>query len=352
MQAIDLNRHKNLAYAVVLDIWQRRIRPIYRAMLLGFDDVQEISSEVITPLLDDANWVNVFSKFASQVLEALVGIQFDEGEQVNQWTSQIMEDGSTWPPVRECFILQRLVARNRLVEKGALETHQTLVYALRINNDVHKLTECIPSFYHLFLPEALFNEVFYTEEIEEKQHEFMQDSIVVFAKSYHGPNMDTLNMGDIDALADLWDFDRINVNTLFLLSMYEFGKDAAVDELLTKSASFISVQHFVDEGLDIMCRRLNNLLNVDPSDEIRNIMGTLDADICEWVKKKAEASEPLLNAKFDVKIGSTHLFGLRLLSLAASADVSKAERIQIHSLIVLSGTIVKVLESTPRATLK
>jgi hypothetical protein len=140
------------------------------------------------------------------------------------------------------------------------------------------------------------------------------------------------------------------VNTLFLLSMYEFGKDAAVDELLTKSSSIISVQHFVDEGLDIMCRRLNNLLNVDPSDEIRNIMGTLDADICEWVKEKAEASEPLLNAKFDVKIGSTHLFGLRLLSLAASADVSKAERIQIHSLIVLSGTIVKVLESTPRET--
>ena len=352
MQTIEMDKHKNLAYAVILDIWQSRIRPIYRAMLLGFDDVQEISSEVISPLLDDAIWVEIFSKCATQVLELLVfvGITFDRGEKVNQWTSQIVTDETTWPPVRECFILQRLVARNRLLDKGALETHQTLVYALRINNDVQKLTECIPSFYHLFLPEALFNEVVYTEAIEEKQHEFMQDSIVVFAKSYHGPSMDTLNMGDIDTLADLWDFDRINVNTLFLLSMYEFGKDAAVDELLTKSSSIISVQHFVDEGLDIMCRRLNNLLNVDPSDEIRNIMGTLDADICEWVKEKAEASEPLLNAKFDVKIGSTHLFGLRLLSLAASADVSKVERIQIHSLIVLSGTIVKVLESTPRET--
>ena len=77
-------------------------------------------------------------------------------------------------------------------------------------------------------------------------------------------------------------------------------------------------------------------------------MGTLDADICEWVKDKAEDSEPLLNAKFDVKIGSTHLFGLRLLSLAATADVQKDQRIQIHSLIVLSGTIVKVLESAAR----
>jgi len=178
----------------------------------------------------------------------------------------------------------------------------------------------------------------------------MQDSIVAYAKNYHGPSMDTLNMGDIDTLAELWDFDMVNVNTLFLLSMYEFGKDAAVDEVLTKSASLISVQHFVDEGLDIMCRRLNNLLNVNPSAEIKKIMGTLDADICEWVKEKAESSEPLTNAKFDVKIGSTHLFGLRLLSLAASADISKDERIKIHSLIVLSGTIVKVLESEEKGT--
>jgi len=346
MHAIDLDKHKSLAYAIISDFWQRQIRPIYRAMLFGFDDVQEISFEVITPLLNETRWVDSFSKFASQLLKLLAEINFNEGERVNQWTSQVVEDYSTWPPVRECFILQRLVARNKLIDKGALEAHQTLVYALRINNDVQKLTECIPSFYYLFLYDALFNEVFYTEEIEEKQHEFMQDSIVVFAKSYHGPNMDTLNMGDIDALADLWDFDSVNVNTLFLLSMYEFGKDAAVDELLTKSSSLISVEHFVDEGLDIMCRRLNNLLNMNPSDEIRDIMGTLDADICEWVKEKAEASEPLLNAKFDVKIGSTHLFGLRLLSLAATADVSKAERIQIHSLIVLSGTIVKVLESS------
>jgi hypothetical protein len=162
--------------------------------------------------------------------------------------------------------------------------------------------------------------------------------------------MDSLDMGDIDILAGLWDFDMVNVNTLFLLSMYEFGKDAAVDEVLTKSASLISVQHFVDEGLDIMCRRLNDLLNVNPTDDIKKILGTLDADICEWVKEKAESSEPLTNAKFDVKIGSTHLFGLRLLSLAASADISKEERIKIHSLIVLSGTIVKVLESEEKGT--
>ena len=344
-RAIDVKADKKLAYAVRLDIWQNHIRPIYRAMLMGFADVPEVSEEIITPLLADGHWLNNFSKLAAVILTMVKDIEIQKGENISEWNSMVQENKSTWPPVRDCFLLERLVSRNKPTNRNAIESHLTFVYGLRISNDVGRLVECIPSFYDLFDTAALFTDVEFSEEIEEKQHEFMQDSIVAFAKNYHGAGMDCLNMGDIDILADLWDFDMLNVNTLFLLSMYEFGKDAAVDEVLTRSSSLISVQHFVDEGLDIMCRRLNDLLNVNPSKEIKKIMWTLDADICEWVKDKARSSEPLTNAKFDVKIGSTHLFGLRLLSLAASADISKEERIKIHSLIVLSGTIVKVLES-------
>ncbi|KAL3917896.1 MAG: hypothetical protein SGILL_004497 [Bacillariaceae sp.] len=344
-RAIDIKKDKKVAYAIRLDIWQNHIRPIYRAMLMGFADVPEVSEEIITPLLADGNWLNSFSKLAGDVLTIVRDVEIEKGENINEWNSMVRENKNTWPPVRDCFLLERLVSRNKATNQNAIEAHLTFIYGLRISNDVGRLVECIPSFYDLFDTGALFTDVEFGEEIEEKQHEFMQDSIVAFAKNYHGASMDCLNMGDIDILADLWDFDMQNVNTLFLLSMYEFGKDAAVDEVLTRSSSLISVQHFVDEGLDIMCRRLNDLLNVNPSKEIKSIMGTLDADICEWVKEKARSSEPLTNAKFDVKIGSTHLYGLRLLSLAASADISKEERIKIHSLIVLSGTIVKVLES-------
>jgi hypothetical protein len=345
VRAVDIGKHRNVAYAVRLEIWQNHIRPIYRAMLMGFADVPEVSEEIITPLLSDGNWLKNFSKLAASILSLVRDVTIETEEHVNEWSSLVQEDHSTWPPVRDCFMLQRLVSRNKASNQNAIEAHLTFIYALRISNDIGRLVECIPSFYDLFGAGALFSNVEFSDENEEKQHEFMQDSIVAFAKNYHGPSMDCLNMGDIDILADLWDFDMLNVNTLFLLSMYEFGKDAAVDEVLTRSSSLISVQHFVDEGLDIMCRRLNDLLNVHPSKEIKKIMGTLDADVCEWVKEKARSSEPLTNAKFNVKIGSTHLFGLRLLSLAASADISKEERIKIHSLIVLSGTIVKVLES-------
>ncbi|KAL3930528.1 MAG: hypothetical protein SGBAC_011723 [Bacillariaceae sp.] len=180
---------------------------------------------------------------------------------------------------------------------------------------------------------------------EQKQHSFLQEAIVTYARNYDGPNLETLSLGEVESLAELWEFDMVNVRTLFLLSMYEFGKDNIVDEVLTKSASLVSVQHFCDDSVEIICRRLDYLMSEESPFDMSNVMGSLDADMCDWVREKAEESDPLVDgAILDVSIGSTHLFGLRLLSLAASAEIAKDERVKIHSLIVLSGTIVKSLE--------
>ena len=66
-----------------------------------------------------------------------------------------------------------------------LYTHLVL-YALRISKDAERIQECIASYSCLFDTGALFNEVDYNEEIEEKQHEFMHDAILMYAKNYHG----------------------------------------------------------------------------------------------------------------------------------------------------------------------
>ena len=126
--------------------------------------------------------------------------------------------------------------------------------------------------------------------------------------------------------------------------MYEYGKDRVVDELITKNASVISVEHFCEDGVEIVCRRLHYLLHTAPTDDIKKVLGSLDADMCEWIREKAINSEPLVKGQLNVPVGNTHLFGLRLLSLAASAEINKEDRIKIHSLIVLSGTIVKAVE--------
>lgn len=346
LKAISVVDFKRLSFAVTLEIWQSRIRPVYRALLMGFDDVQEVSQEVIAPLLSqDSKWVESFSKIASSVLDMLSEFKWHQSERVDLWDLETEVDTTTWPPIRDCFLLKRLVLRSRPLISSSINAHLMMIKSLRISKDASSLSNCIPSFYDLFTPNMIFTEAIPHPEEEAKQHAFLQDAIVAYARSYKGPPLESLHLGDVEILADLWEFDMVNVRTLFLLSMYEFGKDTIVDEVLTKSASLVSVEHFCDDGVDIICRRLNYLLHVQNRSEIRNLMGSLDADLCDWVREKGGNSEPLVDgSKLDVSVGSTHLFGLRLLSLAASAQIPKDQRVKIHSLIVLSGTIVKSLE--------
>eukprot|EP00980_Cylindrotheca_fusiformis_P005921 scaffold1246_cov134-Cylindrotheca_fusiformis.AAC.13 len=345
LKAINPEENKRIASAVRLEIWQSQIRPVFRALLMGFDDVQEVSPEVVAPLFHEPDWVTSFSEAAATVLEMLSEIKWHDSERIDLWDADYEQDPTTWPPVADCVILKRLVTRNRPLSESALDAHRMMLTALKLSKDVSSFTQCIPSFYDLFTPAILFNEAVSHPDEEEKQHAFLQEAIVAFARDYDGPSLESLYLGDVEALAQLWEFDMVNVRTLFLLSMYEFGKDHVVDEVLTKSASLVSVQHFCDDGVEVICRRLDYLMNVQNRSEIRSLMGSLDADMCDWVKEKADAAEPLVDgSNLDVPIGSTHLFGLRLLSLAASAEIAKEERVKIHSLIVLSGTIVKALE--------
>ena len=338
------DEYKTIAAAVRLEVWQSRIRPVYRALLMGFDDVQEVSPEVVAPLFRETAWVKAFGKIASEILALLSEIAWEHEEPPNNYNLQLQCDEATWPPIMDDFKLKRLVEKNRKVHPEAVEAHRVLVCALLVSKDVATLSQCIPSFYDLCTPLGLFRRMVPIPDADEKQHAFMQDAIVTYAREYRGPSLDTLDLGEIDTLADLWDFDVKNVKTLFLLSMYEFGKDRAVDELLTRSSQHISVTHFCEDGVDIVCRRLNDLLHVQGRDDMRQVMGLLDANMCEWIRERAEGSEPLVSGNLDVPVANTHLFALRLLSLAASAEIAKDERIKIHALIVLSGTIVKALD--------
>lgn len=346
LRAIDTDEHKRIASAVRLEIWQTRIRPMYRALMFGFDDVQEVSEEVVGPLFNDVDWVKTFSEVTSTALEMLNEFEWHEAENMNLRDDFTAEPGlGTWPTPAACPILNKLIDKNKKLRKSAFEAHQMLLSALKLTQDFAQLARCIPSFYDLFTPGALFKKAIPLEDAEDNQQALMQDAVVDFARNYGGPSMDSLDLGEIEKLSDLFEFEMDNIRTLFLLAMYEFGKDRLVDETITRSAPSISIVHFCDGGVEIVCRRLNHLLHVEPSDDINSIMGTLDANMCEWVKDKAESSEALVDdADMAVPPGNTHLFALRLLSLGASADIEKSERIKIHSLIVLSGSIVKGLE--------
>ena len=350
MQGIDTDELKRIAYAVRLEIWQTHIRPVFRALMFGFDDVQEISADVVSPLFQRVEWVKIFSRITSAVLEMLNEFEWHDVEVVNlkeEYLDIRASDGDgSWPPLVECPVLNKLVERNKKMKPSSFEAHKMLLAALRVTQDFPKLARSIPSFYDLFTAGSLFKKAVAVEDAEENQQALMQDAVVDYARHYNGPCLDTLQLHDIEVLSELFEFEMDNIRTLFLLAMYEFGKDRLVDEVITRSAHAISVAHFCDGGVEIICRRLDYMINVNPTIEMRSIMSTLDANMCEWIKEKADHSESLVGAgNMTVPIGNTHLFALRLLSLGASADIDKKERIKIHSLIVLSGSIVKGLES-------
>ena len=78
---------------------------------------------------------------------------------------------------------------------------------------------------------------------------------------------------------------------------------------------------------------------------MRDVMGVLDADVCDWIQERAVAAKPLVGTaglNTDIGVASTHLFALRLLSLSASAEIEASLRAKIHSMAVLSGILNKL----------
>lgn len=207
LKEISVFDYKRLAFAVRLEIWQSRIRPVYRALLMGFDDVQEVSQEVIAPLFRDSDWVGSFSEIASSILNMITEIKWHQSERVDLWDVEVELDVKTWPPVQDCFLLRRLVTRNRPLAQSSLNAHLMMINALKISNNVSSLSHCIPSFFDLFTPNVLFTDAVSYPDEEEKQHAFLQDAIVAYAQSYDGPALETLQLGDVETLADLWEFD-------------------------------------------------------------------------------------------------------------------------------------------------
>eukprot|EP00934_Nitzschia_sp_Nitz4_P009193 Nitzschia sp. Nitz4//scaffold70_size99833//14390//19422//NITZ4_004586-RA/size99833-snap-gene-0.126-mRNA-1//1//CDS//3329557108//9183//frame0 len=346
LRKIDVNEHQVIASAVRLEIWQSRVRPMYRALLFGVADVQEVSPEAVVPLFQDVAWVKQFSDITSSILYMLNKFEWEDQSSINKPEHYINDvEDHVWPVPMECPILDKLIARNKMIKETAYEAHQMLMTALKVTQDFRKLSRCIPSFYELFTPPALFQEAVPLADAEENQQALMQDAVVAYARNYNGPSLEALQLGELEVLSDLFEFEMDNIRTLFLLAMYEYGKDRLVDDIITRNAPAINVEYFCAGGVELLCRRLDHALHVEPSEDIRSIMGTLDPNLCEWIRDKADTAGSLVdNPDLSVPPGNTHLFALRLLSLGASADIGKKERIEIHSLIVLSGQIIKGME--------
>jgi hypothetical protein len=111
---------------------------------------------------------------------------------------------------------------------------------------------------------------------------------------------------------------------------------------------------FLEDGIGLVCRRLHQILHVKRSRETRALLGMIDADTSEWIRTTADETVRLLEddhgdrTVLDVPLQSTHLLVLRLMSIAGG-NASSNTRTKLHSLSVLTGTMLKELDGRNKA---
>jgi hypothetical protein len=340
----------SLTAAVCLQIWQSHLCPIYRAFLFGFADVHQVSEEVVRPLLQNRDWITSVGKVGLQLLAILKDCKLGDRPDAVLESGRKEGHAGSWPPVLPDPTLKRLLERTQHhVDESSLDAHSVVLCALLVSDNAESLIQCVPSIYELFVPNSLFHPVNSADNVSELQQQYLNDAVLAFARQYSGPPLDMFDLGEIEILARVWNFDLNEVRTIFLLAMYELGKDCLVDELLTKATFQIDVHRFVEDGVNISCQRLNVFLSGSRmhSSSMRNVLGLLDADLCEWIKQRAMDAVPMVaEPELIVAIGSTNVFLLRLLSLSASSNVETSLRVRIHSLVVMSGILAKALAGT------
>ena len=340
------NGFKSLAAAVCVEIWQSQLCPIFRAYLFGFSDIHELSEDVVSPLIQDKEW---FAAVGRTGLQLLAILQECKMENPATFVFELDEKVGSWPSLRPDFKLQRLLNKMpRPVDESALNIHSVVLCAFLVSSDINALAQCIPTLHDLFLPPSLFRPMINSTNVPELQQRYLNNAIITFAMQYTGPAFDSFDLGEIMTLAKVWNFNPASVRTIFLLAMYELGKDQMVDELVTKASFLIDGKYFVEGGVSIACVRLNRILSNGRtnSSSIRNAIGVLDAELCEWIKQRASNTISLVELPvLDISIKSTHLFVMRQLSISVSSSVEKELRVRIHSLVVLSGILMKAVES-------
>lgn len=355
--------YRRLAAAVRLEVWQTCIRPTFRALFFGFDEIHELSPEVFLKLFMDTQWLRSIGKFALVILFLLSKLDWTDASITGRKELPENTNPVGWPEVKKDLILQSVMDKCRPIVESALEMHRAVVCGAMISQDFETLSQCVYGFYSAFDVGSLWEVGEGSGGDGSNQMVFLENSIIAHAETFNPEVSSTfrLDLDEMETLAALWSIDVRDVRTIFLLAMYEFGKDGMLEDFWSSpgSRAGIDLSRFVEDGLGIACRRLHLVLHVKRSARVRSVFGLLDTETTEWVRDQAEFSVSLLDDDeiaskkrpsrqvLDVTISNTHLLILRLMSMASSMGevVSKETRLKLHSLSVLSGTLKKELDT-------
>ena len=341
----DENKYSLLLASALLEIWQVHIRPIYRAILHGFEEVHEVYEEVISPLCLDPDWLQSLNRMSMKIISLLLTTTDSESyEEANEFSG--CELKGQWPTIGSDLILEGLMLKPFSLEESSLETHRGILCAIHLNDDLSLLPMCVDSFESLFMRESFTLQYSRSYSANEYQLSFVDSSIKRLGDLAEGTNINREYLDDIVALGRSWGLEKSSILTKFLLTMYELGKDDLIEDLFNSITRLVDVDMFLDNGIAIVCVRLSAALSfLKKVKRCRSILAMLDADTCEWVREQARvtrASNPGILVFDDV--GNLISLDSTLSLILRMKRMSAVNRIDAYALSVMCETLLKAME--------
>lgn len=342
----DENKFSSLLAAAMIEIWHVQIRPIYRAILYGFEEVHEICEEIISPLCADPDWVQSLNKMSMKILMLLLSTTDSQPYDEERIELAACNMKGQWPKIGCDMIIEGLMQNPLTLEESSLEAHYGVLCAIHLNDDLSLLPMCVHSFESLFMRESFSLQFSRSLSANEYQLSFIESSIKRLGELAEGPIVTREYLDDIVSLGRLWGLEKSNIFTQFLLAMYELGKDDLVEDLFNSITRLVDVDTFLDKGIAIVCVRLSSALSfLKKVKRCRSVLAMLDADTCEWVREQARvtrAENPGILVFDDagnlISLESTHSLILRMKRMSA------VNRIDAYALSVMCETLLKAME--------
>lgn len=254
-----------------------------------------------------------FGRMALQILALVDAIPFHAGHMREQTELQPEQSigEAVWPPLKPDHFLSVSMTKARKVEPSSVEMHTIIICAMLFSNDTGVLSECIPGLTMSFQDNSIFNATTNPPTRDSRQEEFLLSAVVDFAQNFDSGPIDSFAcLQELNVLATRWAFDQAWLQTSFLIAMYELGKDTVVDDLMTAAVSHVLPSQLIVGGVNIVCRRLDFFLSRAKSKgEARNILGLLDAELCDWIHQRSKFSQPLVTSfAYEVGLGKWFLY--------------------------------------------
>ena len=342
----DEESHSSILVLALLEIWEVHIRPIYRAVLFGFDEVHELCEEIIAPLFLDPNWFQSLNKMSIKIISLLLSTTVSEAYEDLDDTGTKIGNPDAWPIVQEDITIQSLLQKAFVLDESSLEAHNGIVCAVQLNDDLSLLPKCVDSFDSMFLRQSFSLPFSRTFTANEYQVSFIESATRRLGEIAEGPNVNREYLDDLVSLGRGWGFDKGYILTQFLLDMYELGKDDLVDDLFNSITRLIDVDMFLDHGIAIVCVRLSTALSILKREkQCRGILAMLDADTCEWVREQAKTTvvdnpDIVVTDEYGqlISLESTQALILRMKRMSA------VNRIDAYALSVMCETLLKAVD--------